>query len=531
MERLSARKKLGIVRQYLSGSSYDEIAAKSGVSKGTVANVVTELKAGRFPEAADIVEQIEVLRELSFDLKRSKLTPEQCAIGLAVFTRINECGLTPADIDRWPMILKSAGTEEEAQEFVRVIQSIQEVQKKTGLGLEDLDDKVHELERKAADLEPMSRQREDYKKQVAELTRQRGNLAGVVANLEEKYKLLNPRVKDLEKRDQDLSRRIKDMETRAEKAETTLGTLSKERQRLLDIGLSLEALAEFSQRVQSIAQRHNIAPVEFRDRLLQELEKLDQAVGLEVLIQSRQVELEEQERAVALARQERGSLKAAVASLKQEKASLEASIKSTREKVAREIAKIIPTASGAINRLVDELRRGHDEALSQLKEQEAEHTRVVEALRGEEAGIRAAIQELTERGQMVIEQAQKKALTAVEKAAQSMAKELKEWGNARGELGDYVEDLKRARYFTAIPLTNGGLSSFVDDIGPLIVGEYLQIAALWCSRKLNPKMRPPEWVTRRYYNITGYTEVELADLMRWASQAFTEGVGTNERGA
>lgn len=253
MERLSARKKLGIVRQYLSGSSYDEIAAKSGVSKGTVANVVAELKAGRFPEAADIVEQIEVLRELSFDLKRSKLTPEQCVTGLAVLSRINECGLTPADINRWPLILKLAGSEDEAQEFVRLVYSIQEVQKKTGLGLEDLDDKMHELERKAADLEPMSKQREDYRKQLAELTRQRENLAGVVANLEEKYKLLNPRVKDMEKRERDLSRRIKDMEPRAEKAETTLATLSKERQRLQDIGLSPEALAEFSDRVQSIA--------------------------------------------------------------------------------------------------------------------------------------------------------------------------------------------------------------------------------------------------------------------------------------
>jgi hypothetical protein len=531
MERLSARKKLAIVRQYLSGLSYDEITVKSGVSKGTVANVVVELKAGRFPEAADVVEHIELLRELSLDLKRSKLTPEQCATGLAVLSRINECGLTPADIDRWPLILKLAGSEDEAQEFVRLVHSIQEVQKRTGLSLEELDNKVHELERKAADLEPMSKQREDYKKQLAELTKQRENLASVVANLKEKYELMNPRVKDMEKREQDLSRRIKDMEPRAEKAEAILATLSKERQKLQDTGFSLEALAEFSQRVRSIAQSHNITPAELRDRLLQELGSLDQAVGLETLIQSRQLELEEQEQAVASARQERESLKVVVGSLKQEKASLESSIKDTREKVSREIAKMVPAASDAINRLVEKLRRGHDEALSQLKEQEAEHTRVVEALRAEEAGIKAAVQELTESGQRVIQQAQDKALTAVEKAAQSMAKELKEWGNARAELGDYVEDLKRARYFTEVPLTREALDSFVNDIGPLIVGQYLQIAALWCSRKLNPKMRPLEWVTKRYYSITWYTEIELADLIRWASEAFTEGVGANERGA
>ena len=99
MEKLSAKKKSAIVRHYLSGLSYDEIAAKSGVSKGTVANVVADLKAGRFPEAADVGEHIDLLRELSLDLKRLNLTPGQCATGLAVLTRINECGLDPADIE------------------------------------------------------------------------------------------------------------------------------------------------------------------------------------------------------------------------------------------------------------------------------------------------------------------------------------------------------------------------------------------------------------------------------------------------
>ena len=367
MERLSAKKKVAIVRQYLSGLSYDEMAAKSGVSKGTVANVVADLKAGRFPEAADVVEQIELLRELSLDLKRSKLSPEQCAMGLIVLNRISECGLDPADIDRWPLILKSAGSEDEAQEFIRMVYSIQEVQKKTGLSLEDLDNKVHELERKAADLEPMSGKLEDCKKQVAELTRQREELASAVANLEEKYKLLNPRVKDLEKREQDLSRRITDMGPRAQKAETTLSVLNNEMQRLQDIGLPFEALVEFNQRMQVIARRHAIKPDGLRDRLLHELESLDKGLALEALIQSRQQELDKMEQATTNTKKELETAKAVVASLKQEKTNLEASIKDTRETVSREMTKIIPAARDTINRLVEELRRGNDEALAKVR--------------------------------------------------------------------------------------------------------------------------------------------------------------------
>jgi DNA repair exonuclease SbcCD ATPase subunit len=367
MEKLSARKRSAIVRDYLSALPYSEIAARHHVSTGTVANVVAELKAGRFPEAGDIGEQIEQLKELSLDLKRANLTPGKCAVGLMVLARINECGLDPADIDRWPLILKSIGNDDEAQEFIRLVYSIQEVQRRTGLSLDGLHDKVHELEKKAAELEPVLGKLADCKKQVAEIAKQRREVSSEVANLDEKYKLLNPRVKDLEKREQDLSRRIKDMETRGEKAEAALATLSKEKQRLLEVGFSLEALAEFSERVQSMAQRHHVAAAGLRDRLLQELENLNEAVGLEALIQGRHLELEEQERAAALAKQERESLKAVVDSLKQEKTSLEVSIKNTREKVSGEMAKIAPVAMDAINGLVEELRRGHDEALVEVR--------------------------------------------------------------------------------------------------------------------------------------------------------------------
>jgi len=40
--------------------------------------------------------------------------------------------------------------------------------------------------------------------------------------------------------------------------------------------------------------------------------------------------------------------------------------------------------------------------------------------------------------------------------------------------------------------------------------------------------RPPTWVVRKYYSISEYTQVELAGLVRWSLEAFTEGVGENE---
>jgi len=367
MERLTAKKKLAVVRLYFSGLSYDDIAARSGVSKGTVANVATDLKAGMIPEAADVGEYIELLRELSFDLKRSELTPGQCAVGLILLKQISECGLDPADINRWPMILKSVRNEDDINEFVRLVYSIQQVQQRSGLSLEALDNRVQELDKKAADLEPISDKLKDYKKQLAELTKQREELANSVAMLEQKSELLTPQVKELERREQTLSRRIADMEPKANKAETTLSTLKGETQKLEDIGFTFNELAEFNKKLQAIAQRHTIKPSELRSRLLHELETLDKGLTLETLIQSRQQELDKTEQALVTIKSEAETTRVVVDGLKQEKTNLEASIKETREKVSREIAKIIPLAHNAIAKLGKDLQHGNDEALAEIR--------------------------------------------------------------------------------------------------------------------------------------------------------------------
>jgi DNA repair exonuclease SbcCD ATPase subunit len=367
MERLTAKKKLAVVRLYLSGLSYNEIAARSGVSKGTVANVVTELKAGTVPEAADVGEHIELLRELSIDLKQSNLTLGQCAMGLILLTRISDCGLDPADIDRWPTILKAVRNEDDAKEFVRLIYSIQEVQQRSGLSIEALDKKAHELEKKAADLEPVSDKLKDSKKELADLTKQRDELTSSVAMLEQRSGLLTPRVKELEKREQNLSRRIADMEPKAEKAETTLSAVKREIQKLEDIGFSLRGLAELNEKLQEIAQHHAIKSSELRSRLLQELQALDKGLALETLIRSRQQEMDKMEQAIAKSKKEVETTRAVIGSLGQEKTNLEESIKEMREKVMREITKIVPLAQDAVTKFGEDLRHGNDEALAEVQ--------------------------------------------------------------------------------------------------------------------------------------------------------------------
>jgi predicted nucleic acid-binding Zn-ribbon protein len=367
VEKLTAKKKLSVLMSYFRGLSYDEISAKTGVSKGTVANIIADLKAGNFPEAGDVGDQIELLRYLSLDLRRLNLSPGQCATGFTLLNRINECGLDPADIGRWPMILKSVPNQEDAKEFVRVVYAIQEVQKRTGLDLEALDDRIHEVERKTADLESISNKAKDCKKELSELTKQREKLVSAVALLEQKNELLRPQVKDLEEREQALSRRITDMEPNAEKAEKTLCALRDEMQKLKDIGFSPKELAKFNEKLQVIAEHHALKPAGLKSRLVHELENLDKGLGLEILIESRHRELEKTTNSLNTMRNEIEAARVVIGSLKQEKMNLELTIRETREKVSQEIGMLIPMARETIDRLGQDLRLGTEEALAEMR--------------------------------------------------------------------------------------------------------------------------------------------------------------------
>jgi chromosome segregation ATPase len=300
-------------------------------------------------------------------LKQSKLTPGQCAVGLILLTRISECGLDPADIDRWPMILKAVRNEDDAKEFVRLIYSIQEVQERSGVDIEALDKKVHELEKKAADLEAVSDKLKDSKKELADLTKQRNELASSVAILEQKEEMLTPRVKELEKREQNLSRRIADMEPKAEKAQSTISAVKREMQKLEDLGLSLKGLAEFNEKLQQIAEHHTIKPSELRGRLLQELQHLDKGLTLEASIRGWRQELDKTEQAVIRIRKEAETERAVVGNLEQQKMNLEASIKDMTSNVMQQIAKVVPLAEDAVAKFGEDLRRGNDEALAEVQ--------------------------------------------------------------------------------------------------------------------------------------------------------------------
>jgi len=543
MKELTERKKLQILRLFLEGYSYDDISNKNDVAKGTVVNVVNDLRAGRFPAFTDAAELVDVLRELSTELRRKGGGVSEALLGNAFFFRLNEMGVTPDKLWLWEaMCREMSPSEEHLQEFTAAALELFRLSQETGESYNSIAVQWSELHTQSESLEQemegVKSAKEELETTQATLTKdvqrlvdEKGVLDRAVAELSTRHEALKKNSIDLEARCHRLKNEVEELEAKS----TILGPVV---ERLDALGFCKRELETLRVKLDELASINSLLPEELKARFFEELsaygampsfQKKKEALQGEVLrLEGQMKSLESLTSRLGTPAQEVEEGVRALLSLKR---------RGVRPSVVTSYYRVLSQTEIGVNELEGEmlefggLRKAitsRSEALKRLEEEQAQRIKVVEALRAEEAGIKATIQELTQWGQKVIKESQENALSAVQEAARGMAEEIREWGEARAELGTYLDDLKRARYFTRLPLSSEALDSYIRDMSPLVVSQGLQLVLFWCLRKLNAKFRPPRWVVRKYYSIGEYTDVELADLVRWSLEAFTEGVGGDE---
>lgn len=366
MKELTLKKRLQVVYLYFCGLSFDVISAKAGVSKTTVANIITELKAGNFPEAADVVDQIETLRELAVNLTKLKLTAGQSAVGIAILNRIYELHLDPADMERWPLLLNSIKTQDDAQELIDVAYAVRGIQKESGLSLPALEEKVKKLGESLKELEAVNAKIDEAKIQLKEFIKKIGDLTAEVSSLDGKFKWLVPRVQELETREAGLLNQYKTMLSEEAEAKATIATLNSQLKKLEKTGLCVETLADFNQKLEAVAKRHGIKASTVRERLLRELRYLSKGLGLETLVKNEKQILKETNQAIDKRNGEKVALEAALDNLQQQKQDMEASIKEITTSVRLEIEHIVPVAQDTVKKITEDLKNGCTEVLSEV---------------------------------------------------------------------------------------------------------------------------------------------------------------------
>lgn len=356
MDKLSLKKKLYVIRLYMEGMSYDEIAAKANISKGTVFNIITELRLGYFPEYGDLSEQLELLRELAVDLRRSRITPLQAAVGISVLSRLQELGVEPNEIEVLSGLCRTLTAEgTDIQSFIRTGLLLKEVQKSTGLSLDDLESKVKDLEESVSQLEPLAKEAAEREVELAKLEEKRQSFTEKVANLEKRYSILQDNVKQKERRETVLSNRVKSLEDRAESADERLTVSRGDLKILSGLGISPDNLTAFSQRIKIIAQCHSMKSETLYSRLMDELEQMDEGLGLDTVIKARKDELDRLETNILKAKEESERISATNEKLRQERTALKAALSEGRRHFVTDIGSINTVVDSAITELKQNL--------------------------------------------------------------------------------------------------------------------------------------------------------------------------------
>jgi len=543
MRELTERKKLQILRSFLEGCSYDDISTENDVSKGTVVNVVKDFRAARFPAFTDVAELVDVLRELSVELRRRGGGVSEALLGIAFFFRLGEMGVTPEKLWLWEaMCREMSPSEEHLQEFTAAALELFRLSQETGESYNSIAVKWSELHTESESLE---QEMEGLKSAKEELETTQANLTKDVQRLMEEKSALDRAVAELSTRHEalktertDLEARCQGLKNEVERLESKSTILGPVVESLDTLGFGRMELETLRVKLDELASSNSLTHEELKARFFDELSAYEAMLSfqkkkedLQGEVSRLEAQMESLERIISrlgVPTQEAEEAVRSLAALKR---------RGIRSSVVASYYRVLSQAGIGPDEVEGEVLKlgGLKNAISlrsadltRLKKEETQRAEVVEALRAEEASVKATIQELTEWVQRVIEESQEKALTAVEQATQRMAREIKEWGDSRAELGAYLDDLKRARYFTRLPLSDEALENYIQDMSPLVVTQGLQMVLFWCLRKLNLKFRPPRWIVRKYYGVSEYTDFELADLVRWSLEAFTEGVGGNE---
>lgn len=133
MKEISATKKVAVAQHYLLGCTYREIEQYTGVSHGSIANVVQELENGKLHIPGTPFDQINDPRQLSLDLKKKGLSSSQSRLGPSFFERTHNLGIVPEHLDHWIELMSKLTTIDfPAEDFLNAALRMQELEESEG---------------------------------------------------------------------------------------------------------------------------------------------------------------------------------------------------------------------------------------------------------------------------------------------------------------------------------------------------------------------------------------------------------------
>lgn len=139
MREISTELKLRVIKLFLTGLTFDEIAEQLPVSKGSVVSIVADFRNGDLPIPPGMNEYIDELRRLVVDLKKQNTNVTQLETYLKLHTKLKEMGIDSDKASQWLDICQElADRSESSRLFAESALELQRLRSETGLTYQSL---------------------------------------------------------------------------------------------------------------------------------------------------------------------------------------------------------------------------------------------------------------------------------------------------------------------------------------------------------------------------------------------------------
>lgn len=270
MREISRMKKLEVAQYYISGCPYSEIENATGVSHGSIVNIVKELECGKLTVPGTPFDQVNDLRQLSAELKRKGLEPSQALLGILLFDRFRVLKITPELVGKWSELTKKLlPVDFPAKDFLEAALRLNELEKAEGKPFETLTVEYVRMKERAGklklDMDSLVKNKEELTKkakslrlELETLERTKDKFENAVDIQAGKLNELKSRTRKTEEERTRLSKEVQDLQRRKMKLLSEVDGREESLRRLNEIGLSDEDLLRITNFVERTSRNEGV---------------------------------------------------------------------------------------------------------------------------------------------------------------------------------------------------------------------------------------------------------------------------------
>ena len=139
MREISLTSKHKAVKLFLTGLSYDEVAHRVGIAKGSVVNIINEFREGYLQVPPDMIEYVDALRQVAVDLRKNNTSIAQVQSCLKLDLKLREMGVSRENAEHWLDICHNiASPAVSTERFVAAALELSQVTSESGLSYADV---------------------------------------------------------------------------------------------------------------------------------------------------------------------------------------------------------------------------------------------------------------------------------------------------------------------------------------------------------------------------------------------------------